>query len=113
MKELTTIENYDSLKELSAAAPVLILKHSTACPRSAEAHAQFTKFVFDRKFENAAILDLLAYRSVSNHIAEDTGIQHESPQVFLFVSGKPVWHAHHWNVTGEKIDEALASYGKR
>lgn len=34
------------------------------------------------------LIDVIANRSLSNQLSEDSGIQHESPQSFLFFNGK-------------------------
>ena len=40
-------------------------------------------------------LDLIAYRDVSNEIAESFGVRHESPQVLLIKNGKSIFDASH------------------
>jgi bacillithiol system protein YtxJ len=46
-------------------------------------------------------------RSVSNAIAERTGIRHESPQAILLKGGEVVYHASHYDVTAEDIEAGL------
>jgi bacillithiol system protein YtxJ len=43
----------------------------------------------------AYYLDLLAYRSVSNAVAQHYGIEHQSPQVLLIKEGKCVYSETH------------------
>ena len=65
--------------------------------------AQFEKEI--KEFGNPDIinhfyyLDLLKFRSVSNKIAEDLEIRHESPQFLVIENGVVVNHASHNNIS--------------
>ena len=110
MKELTSIEQYEEIKRLSNEQPIFIMKHSTRCSRSASAYEAVGRFSTTSATPTTIyILDLLAHRDVSNLIEQDTGIQHESPQIFLFINGTVVWEAHHWEVKEENLSSALQS----
>ncbi len=110
MKELSSISQYEELKQQSSSGPVLIMKHSTRCTRSASAFDEMKRFSEDNSQElEVVILDLLEHRDISALIEEDTGIQHESPQLFIFLNGSVMWESHHWEVTAENIEKALGS----
>ncbi|MEM7357326.1 MAG: monothiol bacilliredoxin BrxC family protein [Acidobacteriota bacterium] len=47
-------------------------------------------------------------RDVSNEIAQRTGVKHESPQALLMRDGTVTWHASHWSIQAEALQEALA-----
>jgi len=47
-------------------------------------------------------------RDLSNLIARETAIRHESPQVILFRGGQAVWSASHGGITLEGMRTALA-----
>jgi bacillithiol system protein YtxJ len=49
-------------------------------------------------------------RPLSDLVARETGIRHESPQVILFRNGKAVWNASHHGITAENLREALKSH---
>ena len=56
--------------------------------------------------EHGAILyylDLLAHRDISNKIAEDFGIRHESPQLIVIQNGDEVNNASHQDITLKQI----------
>ena len=53
------------------------------------------------------IVRVVEARPASNHIAELTGITHESPQLILFKDGKPVFDRDNWDITAEDIEAAL------
>jgi len=43
-------------------------------------------------------LDLLEHRNISNAIAQDTGVEHESPQAILMENGKVLKFASHLSI---------------
>lgn len=89
----------------------LLFKHSTQCPISAGAHKQFLSFVADNgggEWESdlpAALVKVIEFRPVSNAIAEQFGIKHESPQIFVLDGEVVVWHTSHRNIRKEAIAE--------
>lgn len=91
-----------SLLEQSAKGPVVIFKHSTTCPISSSAYQEMAELS-----GAVALLEVQRARDLSREIAISTGIEHESPQVIILRNGKPVWHASHWNITKEKVEQAL------
>lgn len=95
----------EALREESKQQPVLIFKHSTRCSISATAKARLERKWADG--DNAAVkpyyLDLLNYRGISNRIAEEFGVRHESPQVLVLKDGKAAYHASHMDIRYEDI----------
>jgi bacillithiol system protein YtxJ len=51
-------------------------------------------------------LDLLEHRNISNAIAQDTGVEHESPQAILIENGKVLKHASHMSIYVSELLEA-------
>lgn len=84
----------------------LLFKHSTTCPISAKAHEEFQEFVKENN-TSAAIVHVIEDRPVSNQIAEEFGIPHESPQIFLIENGEVRWNTSHWKIKKDAIKEAL------
>jgi len=98
----------DALLTESNVQPVLLFKHSTRCSISATALARV-----ERKWQEAdssAIkpfyLDLIANRPASNHVADVTGVRHESPQAIVLHKGKVVYQATHTDI---RYDDILSS----
>lgn len=100
--EVNTIEEIDSLIEKSNEQAVIFFKHSTTCPISHGVH---------REVSNAdAEINLIIVqtaRAVSNHIAEKTGVRHESPQAIVVKNGEVVYHASHYDVTADDLENSL------
>ena len=50
-------------------------------------------------------LDLLRHRAISNQIAEEFDVHHESPQVILLHNGACVYDQSHNGITVEELKE--------
>ena len=98
-KTLDSIEGVDLAIKASFARPVVIFKHSTTCPISSMAKSRV-----DRAFKGKEIsfdyyhLDLLRYRSVSNHIAQALSVRHQSPQAIVVSNGEAIYNASHLDI---------------
>lgn len=80
---------------LSSEKPVLIFKHSTRCSVSRMVLKQFES-EFDLESKVAPyFLDLLEHRDVSNAIAEQFKVVHQSPQLLLIKNGMSEYDASH------------------
>lgn len=100
-KEITTTEEWAEKFEASSSKPVVVLKHSTTCPVSANALDEFEAYL--QKAPNTdvdyVLVKVIESRPVSNLIAEDTGIKHASPQILYVKNKEAVWNTSHWSVT--------------
>jgi bacillithiol system protein YtxJ len=106
--KLTTIEQLDELIDRSAAIPVLLFKHSTTCGISSMVLNRFESgWNADPSACVCVYVDLKAYRSVSNAIAEKTGIRHESPQAILLKNRTAVYDASHGMIDAATIKSLL------
>ena len=97
---ITDVNDVEAIIERSKTVPCLILKHSTRCPISSMAMRRLESSwdVSDAEVETY-YLDLIKYRPVSNHIAEEFGVRHESPQALLIKDGRCVQHASHLDIS--------------
>ena len=103
--KLTSEEQIDQVITESAEKPVLLFKHSTSCSISS---MSLDRLLRNWKPEDADkitpyYLDLLAYRNLSNLVAERFGIPHESPQVLLIQNGKVTYHESHYGISYAEI----------
>ncbi len=105
---LNTVEDLDAL--LADPSPVLIFKHSTACPVSAHAHGEFEAWLETKESApRTAFVRVIEERPVSNEIAARLGVRHQSPQAILVVDGEARWDASHDRVTREALAERTAA----
>ncbi|MFM1791884.1 MAG: hypothetical protein RLZZ252_238 [Bacteroidota bacterium] len=82
----------------------VLFKHSTRCSISTMALNRL-KSLSDDFYLKADFyyLDLIAYRNISNAIAEDFHVFHESPQVIVIKNGEAIFDASHMEITTESL----------
>ncbi len=105
--ELKHADQIDELKSKSFEQPQVIFKHSTRCSISS-----MVKNRLERAAAPATIsfhfLDLVANRTISNKIAEDFFVEHESPQVLVIRNGECVYDESHNGINMDEIIEQAA-----
>lgn len=107
--ELTEISQLDTIIEESYKQPVAIFKHSTTCGISYQA-----KVGLEEEWDIAPeelkfyYLDLLAYRPISNEVANKLGIVHQSPQVIILKNGKPIDAFSHHSISVSRTKKEIA-----
>ena len=86
--------------EESHGKKVAIFKHSTRCFISKTVLNNFEKEVAKSDKEvSYYFLDLLANRNISNKIAEDLDVEHQSPQLIVVENGKAVKNVSHHSIS--------------
>ncbi|WP_129716096.1 bacillithiol system redox-active protein YtxJ [Pedobacter sp. SYP-B3415] len=82
----------------------VIFKHSTRCPISSMAKRRFEMDADSIPSDIPLyFLDLIQYRDISNQIAEDFKVVHQSPQVLLIKKGDCVLEASHGDISAEEV----------
>jgi bacillithiol system protein YtxJ len=99
---LVTEEQLTKIKELSATQPQVIFKHSTRCSISNVAKNRLEKSAAPEGVD-FYYLDLLNYRNISNKIAEEFSVYHESPQILLIKNGECVYDESHGGIMMDEI----------
>lgn len=97
------VEEIETLDEIFAASReknVVLFKHSVTCPISTDVYYEVSKADAD-----IHLVVVQNARSISNAIAERTGIRHESPQAIILRDGQPIYHASHYDITAEDINK--------
>ncbi len=91
--------------EKSYEQKIAIFKHSTSCFISKTVLRNFEKEIEAAEGDTAKFyyLDLLAHRNLSNKIAEDFSIRHESPQLIVIENGKAINNASHQDITLNQV----------
>lgn len=103
---LTDVEQLAQINEESGTKPVVIFKHSTRCSISNMAKSRLER---ENAPDNTAFyyLDLLKYRDISNKIAANYAVHHESPQVLLIKNGECIYEETHNGISMAEISEQL------
>jgi bacillithiol system protein YtxJ len=106
---ITQLQSIEDLNQfVQQSGKLLLFKHSTTCPISAKAYEEFKAYM-KASDTSAAIVHVIEDRPVSNHIADEFGIKHESPQIFMLEGGEVKWNTSHWKITQASIKEALTN----
>ena len=84
----------------------VIFKHSTRCSISLMVKKRF-ELDWDKIPQDVPVyfLDLIKYRDISNQIASDFQVYHESPQLLLIKDGECILDLSHGQVS---VEEALS-----
>jgi bacillithiol system protein YtxJ len=91
----------------------VIFKHSPLCIVSAFAREQVERFARSTPSMPIVVVDVIRRRPLSERIARQTGVRHESPQVLLVSNGQVRWHASHAGVTAAALSRAVATHSAR
>jgi bacillithiol system protein YtxJ len=105
--QLKKKQDLEQLLERSKTDPILIFKHSTQCPISSQAYEEFRDFAESAEDVACGLVLVIEDRELSNTIASELGVRHESPQAIVVKDGHPAWNASHWSITADSLGEAL------
>ena len=103
------LTDINQLEEINASEkPVIIFKHSTRCGISTMVLRKFERnFTIEENKLKMYFLDLITYRSISNKIASDYDVRHESPQLLLVKNGKTIVHNSHSGIHTIGLEDFL------
>lgn len=101
---LTSEDQLKNILEKSAHKPQVIYKHSKTCSVSSLAKNRLEKNTTPDGVD-FYFLDIWANRDLSNKVARDLHIRHESPQVLLIKNGECVYDESHLSI---RMDELLS-----
>ena len=107
--KLKSVSQLDQIKEESQYNPVLIFKYSSRCSIS-----QMALDRLERNWKSAEMqdvksyfLDLISYREISNRVAHEFDVEHESPQILVIEKGKSIYNRSHMGIDYQQIREAV------
>ena len=109
MNEITSIDELKGCLDETTEKAAFLFKHSTACPISSRAHARVSAYLASAPsgIPEFRMVKVIESRSVSNAVAKELGVAHESPQIILVIDGKAVWSATHHQISSESIAQAI------
>jgi len=106
---LNSAEQLEQIREESKNLSILIFKHSTRCNISRTALDRLERNWKEEEMQNIKpyFLDLLSFREISNKIASEFELEHESPQVLIIRDSKLMYDKSHFEIEYQKIREAI------
>lgn len=118
MKEVQKLETMDEynkfLNNQESDSDILLLKISSRCTISFVVQKIFELWFRELDQESklrCGIVDVITARKISNQIAEDFSLKHESPQALWLTPEKKVkWSASHHRITAEALQDCLTSH---
>jgi bacillithiol system protein YtxJ len=105
---LTDETGINTIVQQSKLKPQVIFKHSTRCSISSVALGRLERSTQPGGLD-FYFLDLIRYRDLSNKIAEQFSVYHESPQVLLIKNGECTYSESH---SGIDMDEIIEQAGQ-
>ncbi len=114
MKEtriLQTISEWENIKQEIPRCGLIIFKFSTTCPISWGVQRDFEAWRAQLAEEPEFLcvkVDVRASRKLSQHLAKELGVQHESPQaIWMSPEHNVFWHASHHSISKTTLDIQL------
>ena len=105
---LVSVEEINTIKEISKNQSVLIFKHSTRCGISRLVIKQFESlFNEENKQLKVYYLDLLNFREVSSKLSEVFQVIHQSPQLLVIKNGISVYDESHYEITKVNLSKYI------
>ncbi|WP_109831382.1 bacillithiol system redox-active protein YtxJ [Reichenbachiella versicolor] len=102
---LTQLEQLNTIKSESSNHPVLLFKHSTRCSISSMALDRLQRAWNQEELGDLKpyYLDLINNRDISNAIAQEFGVDHESPQIIIISDGKAIYDNSHMGIAYHEV----------
>ncbi len=102
------LRSEQQVEEVLRMPRALVFKHSTRCSVSRRAYSVVEQFTEEHPEIPLFLVSVIESRPVSNYLAEQLKVRHQSPQVLLVCDGEAVWHGEHYAISGQTIGEAVA-----
>ena len=105
---LISVDEINTIKEISKNQSILIFKHSTRCGISRMIIKQFESlFNEETKHLKVYYLDLLNFREVSSKLSEVFQAIHQSPQLLVIKNGVSVYDESHYEITKVNLSKYI------
>jgi bacillithiol system protein YtxJ len=108
---LRSVDQIKDIRTESKDNPVLIFKHSTRCNISRTSLDRLERNWKEDEMQNVRLyfLDLITYREISHRIAEEFGVEHESPQVLIIRDELSTYDRSHFEIDYHQIKDVIRS----
>ncbi len=107
------VEDEAAVEQAMGAPRAVIYKHSPRCGVCVASDQEIRHFVDGPCDIPVYWIDVVARGRLSQLVAAQVGVTHESPQVILLERGRVVWHASHWEVRASDLEEQVTRLSTR
>ncbi|MFL6449616.1 MAG: bacillithiol system redox-active protein YtxJ [Bryobacteraceae bacterium] len=107
-QSLPEIDSIEDCANVMKEELVILFKHSPTCPVSWMAHREVLQYRSAQPDVPIYLISVRRRRDVSRYIAEQTGIQHESPQIIALRRGEVIGAGSHDDITAETLAAFVA-----
>ena len=106
---LTEMDQIHKIHNDSINSHILIFKYSNRCGISDMVLSRLERSWHPEEMTHVRpyFLDLITYRDISNQIAEQYGVRHESPQLLLIKDQKLSYHTSHMGINYSHLKEKI------
>lgn len=107
------LESFDTLDQLikDSSNPdnkaIAIFKHSTRCPVSFAAKSRLSNTWSFGEELPIYHLDLIEFRDISDKIATQFSVSHQSPQLLVIKNGECIYNASHISISTKEIEKVI------
>ncbi|MCZ6918561.1 MAG: bacillithiol system redox-active protein YtxJ [Gemmatimonadetes bacterium] len=101
------LSDRDELDQALLAPIAVLYKYSPICSVSAWIGREVGRFASDHPDTPVYAIDVIRQRDLSNWIADEFGVRHESPQAFVVRNGRPTWNASHSGITADALHQQV------
>jgi bacillithiol system protein YtxJ len=107
--ELRSVNQIAEIRQESKENPILIFKYSSRCSLSRLALDRLERSWDESDMQSVKpyFLDLITYRDISNRIAYEFAVEHESPQVVVIDNEKSILDQSHMGIDYQTIKEVV------
>ncbi|MCZ6693481.1 MAG: bacillithiol system redox-active protein YtxJ [Bacteroidetes bacterium] len=110
--ELNSKEILEEARNASHQEPVVLLKYSNRCSLSSLTLDRLERSWIEDEMAviKTYFLDLIAYRDISDLVAQIFNVRHESPQVLVIYKGECTFHSSHFAVSYETLKDQINTH---
>jgi bacillithiol system protein YtxJ len=107
-QSFSSTAQWQEILNASELTPQLVFKHSTRCSISSMVLNRFENSdLFKSEEMNFWYLDLIANRELSNMVAAETQVWHESPQCIVIEKSKVIYAESHGSIDAKTIQQLI------
>ncbi len=109
-KEIVSEEDIEEIVNVSKDRPVIIFKYSLRCGVSFSAMDALGDYWKEDEMEHATLykVDVVRNRSLSQQVAQEFKVIHQSPQVLVIRDGIAIYNASHFRITFDSLKSQVA-----